>query len=663
MSSFRFGGVTAVSKPSMAAVDKYDFVLADTRQSGEDWYLVLTNGVPFVEKPDGTRLKSDGKVVTLKRDLEAKGMRRYIIASVSTVFYADVKAPLEHVKNFVSGWTTFVTGEDKPKAIVAMGAALYAINKSTDVLADHFTPVFVRPYFYSRFGIHVYPTHSFEDVYTGDGEVSWRRKWFRQQVTNALEQERWLPDLRAPVHHVISSDEEAKTLFESLVGSKLLSCDTETDSFDETTGHIGCVTLCADGVNGYFVPWRHVVPNSDALVKTLKSAKKLVGANAKFDTRWMWRNGLDPMGWHFTDDVGQLSHALVPGRPVGLKALAFYYTCFGGYDDELDDAKKNLGLANYLEIPETILSKYAILDAVATWRIFVALSEQCDEVDAKFPNEKQEELRRLTDRPDGKHRWGKNADGMTGEERVGEPWTIRRWYEEVMIPMANDCCDLEYVGLYVDYDEQKKGLAYLSGELDKEKKALSEAWGVPVTFDFLSNKELGNQLLKMDWRVTFSSKNNFQIDDSVIQDYIRENKPGAKNLKRLRAISTQIGTFVGYEKDGVARGWLQYFRYHGEDDTWRIHTQFASMLAETFRHRSANPNFQNLTSGGEFAKHIKRMISSKHTYVYRVKSGTKEYLFPHDARVVTQRGEVLARELKDEDTIVETDDLRQYETK
>jgi sulfur transfer complex TusBCD TusB component (DsrH family) len=74
----------------MAAVDKYDFLLADTRQSGEDWYLVLTNGIPFVEKPDGTRSKSDGKVVTLKRDLEAKGMRRYVIASVSTVFYADV---------------------------------------------------------------------------------------------------------------------------------------------------------------------------------------------------------------------------------------------------------------------------------------------------------------------------------------------------------------------------------------------------------------------------------------------------------------------------------------------------------------------------------------------------------------------------------------------
>jgi hypothetical protein len=658
--AFTFGGVSPIVKPQSAVKESFDFVLKDTRIAGVPWYLILLPGIPHRAEEDKYS-KSNEKVSFLAKDIIASGISSFVIASVTNTFFVkeEEKSIMDFLKSYGSAWPSLLSEE--PKAIVTMGAALYAVNKSTDVLPDDFLPVFVRPYLWSHvYDVNVFPAHATDDVYTSPGDMSWRRTWFRKQLKNAQEDDLWVPDLRPPVLHTIRTVEEAAETLIALMDAECLAADTETSSFDYMTGRLGCVTLCDDGENGYYIPWRLIEEGElqSTLAKVFKTAKTLVGANAKFDTHWLWKFGVDEMKWHFNADIGQLSHAIVPGRTVALKPLAILYTNFGGYDDKLDEAKKSLKVTDYLQIPEDILSKYATLDAIATWRIWEALVEQCHEIDEKFPNEKQIDLKRVAN--DGRRRWGQSTDDLNIDFRIGKPWTIWRWYSEVMMPMANECADLEYLGLYVSLEQQRASLKILQDELTKERKALAEAWNVPEDFDFLSNKQLGELLNKMGWNVERTDKGQWALDDSVLQDFIRDKRPGAKNLKRLRSVSTQMGTFVGYEEDGVARGWLQYYRYHQDDDTYRIHTQFASMLAETFRHRSASPNFQNITSRGEFADLIKKTIDVKHTFQYRVKSNGIEYVFPYNAKVKTLRGEVLAKDLKATDDLITDDSYQQY---
>jgi hypothetical protein len=648
--AFSFGGVTPTVKPSEATQERADFLLLDHRTPGFDWYLVLVPSVIV-----------SARVIQLKKELEKEGMLSFVIATAMSIpMPEDKKSVVEKVKNFDSGWRVLL--REKPRAVLAIGAALYAITGSADVIADDFTPVFVKPYlsvgkFDGTIETTIFPTHDLQFIFLREGEVTWRRRWFRKQVHNCMGNYE-LPDPRGAVITVLDTIEKANAWMQAHFAPELLAMDTETDGFDTILNHVGCVTLCVDGVEGVYIPWRCVdIPE---LVKLIKSAKRLVGANGKFDAKHLWHMGVDPMGWNYTDDVGQLAHALVPGRSMNLKALAYYFTQFGGYDDKLDEAKKTLKVENYLQIPEKILSVYAAMDAIVTYRVYIALKKLVHQIDEAFPNEKQAELLKCSNNPDSYMRWGPLTNDIPPEERGGKPWTIWRWYEEVMMPEANDCSYLEYVGLYVNPKERDAGQAFLEEEIAKERKTLSELWNVREDFDFLSNKALGKQIFEMSWPISFSDKGNIEVNDSVLTDYIRENRPGAKNLQRLRSLYTQRGTFVGYEENGIKKGWYQYFRYHPEDDTWRIHTQFASMLAETFRHRSAAPNFQNATSRGELAHLIKKVVDVKHTYQYRVKSNGKEYVFPHDAKVPTNRGSILARELREDDVLLDGHELESF---
>jgi DNA polymerase I-like protein with 3'-5' exonuclease and polymerase domains len=450
---------------------------------------------------------------------------------------------------------------------------------------------------------------------------------------------------------------KVKEILLSLMNSELLVADIETSSLDFMRGEIGCITLANSATVGYYLPIKYFnEENKQLLIQVFKSAKRLAGANFKFDLKylWKWLNIKDLKDrFYITDDIVQLSQAIIPGRPAGLKPNALYFTPFGGYDDALDYYKKVYDVDTYLQIPEGVLSKYATMDAIATYRIFVALRDLCHQVDKDYPNEKQ----------------------IEGKERgydCGTPWTIWRWYKEVMVPIVNDLTDLEYDGLYVSLSAQEKGYLHFIEEERKAKENLANAWkeyGVTPEFDFNSGKQMGDLLTRIGYDVGKSDKGEYELGDPILQDFVREGHTEIKYLQELRGINTILGTFIGGIPDGEGvnrvweKGWAQYFRYHPEDDSWRLHTNFASMLAKSFRHRSTEPNFQNLAVHSPSAVWCKKLVEVPHTHQYRVKFNNKEYLFKHNTPVMTKEGIKLARELKPTDDLIEDLSISPFEVK
>lgn len=146
------------------------------------------------------------------------------------------------------------------------------------------------------------------------------------------------------------------------------SWDTETSSLKHFNNDfkVGCITMCFDGVNGYYLPFEKI--NKRILNRFFDRVKVSIGAGNKFDVKAMIVSGVSTA--RVDEDIILLYHMLNTSRKHNnLSALAWLIG-FGGYDQELINYKKKNKIKNYLEIPEKILCKYATLDAIVTYKLY-----------------------------------------------------------------------------------------------------------------------------------------------------------------------------------------------------------------------------------------------------------------------------------------------------
>ena len=85
------------------------------------------------------------------------------------------------------------------------------------------------------------------------------------------------------------------------------------------------------------------------------------------------------------EDTFLIAHTLDETRSNSLKAMAFYYSEFGGYERALDNYKKKYNISNYLNIDEDILKEYAIMDAIVCRRIYDRMISHMRLLDIKYP--------------------------------------------------------------------------------------------------------------------------------------------------------------------------------------------------------------------------------------------------------------------------------------
>ena len=186
--------------------------------------------------------------------------------------------------------------------VITFGPALYSLLQEDDIYPNHVEQVvFGKSNFWfskdlTTKGWWVYPATKFYDIVEGSASKirdSYRTKLAALQLAKILNLGRLAPPRYPRLNKIfITSSEEFHEKFylpNKDRHDEVLAWDLETSGLCFWKDRIGCITLSFDGVTGYYVPWKYVI--KDELNEILGNNKQL-GANIKFDVRFLWQNGV-----------------------------------------------------------------------------------------------------------------------------------------------------------------------------------------------------------------------------------------------------------------------------------------------------------------------------------------------------------------------------------
>lgn len=368
--------------------------------------------------------------------------------------------------------------------------------------------------------------------------------------------------------------------------------DLETSGLNFTKDKIGCITLSFDGVNGYYIPWRFV---DKTKLNEILSHCKQIGANLKFDCKMLWYNGVPAA--RIDEDVITIGHTLDETRSNSLKALAYFYSEYGGYERPLDQIKDKIGKGkniNYIEdIPEDVLREYAVMDAIVTYRVWKNILAHMRELDKKYPN---------MDYPGN---------------------SLEYFYRHNRIPADNLYAGCEFRGVPVDKPMLDSLRKEISKYRDHLKEKLSDAFSVSKDFNWDSSVQIGKLLEKKGWECLGRSKSGDYLTGKFQMKRWAKEHEEASIIMELGSISTLISTFVGEdtsnsvvanflgindEKSSI--GWTKCMNYWPDKKMYGFNPSFASLRADSNRSRCTNPNMQQVPTRGKFTKEIKKCIMS-----------------------------------------------------
>lgn len=530
-----------------------------------------------------------------------------------------------------SDWSKHLNPSGNTK-IITVGSALYSVTDTDDIYPNYmYDIVFNRTYFWSpEHNAWVFPTDSLKELWqdppqnsmyidlstfqTGVPVDTYKTHFTEYQLKQASlldsKVKPWDSDLKQVIKIALPPEEDLeefekklkrynKTLPEyvitqdqamvdswlkSLLDSRLLSLDIETGGFNFVKDELGCLTASNDGETAYYIPWAMVSKRIFAAV--IDTAVNIVGANFKFDIKFIRRNGVANI--KSTQDTWALGHVLNEQRSNSLKTHAWLYTSLGGYDKALDAYKDKHKIESYLDIPLHILVVYAAQDAIVTWRSYKSMKKQINWIDETYPNEKNPE------------------------------WPMLRYYEEIMMPANKTFVDIEYEGLRVNKERWRASRADLHQRIVDIERELAELLGVTPNFDFNSTEKLGDLLEERGYKdIGRSKKGKYLTNDDALEKWVSLGHTDLKKMQELRSVKTILKSFVSVSENSE-KGWAPHLTYHEEDDSWRIHPGFGVMGTESGRGWCRNPNFQNPPAHGKYAKNVKKIMSVPDESKYRL---------------------------------------------
>lgn len=603
MSGFSFGNIKVSSKKQTLGLKVNNNVILADRDSTADSKssLTFTPVILTDEIYDTYALKA------IEKFLNKCGLYRYkIVSAINCNLDQNIIKAEGKIKFYKNNRSQFYNYIPPHAPIITVGAALYSVIMEDDVYPTYVQQIiFGKSNFWfsedltSANGHWIYPIESFRDIFAKgfqDPVDSYKTKLAQIQI-GALIKNGVKPTPRYPklIKHKIETKEQfIKEFYEPSRDRKdeILAWDLETSGLSFLKDRIGCITLSFDGVEGWYIPWSIMDDECKTLLDKIFSRNKLAGANLKFDTKFLWKNGIPSA--RIDEDVIALGHCLDETRSNSLKTLAFLYSEYGGYERPLDKIKEHLGKGfdiSYIDdIPEEILWDYAVMDAIVTRRVLTNLHKTVDELDSKYPN------------------------SLSSKK-------IKDYYYERRIPAENMYSKIEYTGVYVD----KKALDDLRLEMNTYlrdvRSKLAESFEVPVDFDWTSNSKLGKLIESKGWEEFGRSKaGDYLVGDFQLTRWSKTHKE-AKLITEMKSVQTLLNTFVGDETSNSviadflghndeegSKGWTKMLVYHPEDDSWRMHPNFRPMYTDSGRSRCTSPNMQQIPSHSNWATKIKRCI-------------------------------------------------------
>ena len=588
MSGFSFGGISVKDKKRSL---NQELISSPIIVDKSDTFC------PGLSKPITVlveRYLKGKEIDALENFLKKKGIKKYIIMCTLkydvTPTYIQDELHEGIIGYYMRNTSQFRKYIQPLSPILVFGPAIYSLLQEDDIQYNHCDQ---RPFCVSNFwfsydlsskGNYVYPVWPIDDIFA-DGFAdksgrlmspvdSYRTNLAILQIQDILK-DGIRPAPRYPKLNkiFIESKEDFYERFWKIIKDKhneIMSWDLETSGFNCFTDRIGCITISFDGRTGWYIPWEYV---DKKCLNTLIKNNKNLGANLKFDIKFLWQNGCPDA--RVDEDVYTIGHCLDETRSNSLKALAFYYTIYGGYERALDVYKNKYNIDNYLDIDEDILKEYAIMDAIVCRRIYDEIMKHLRWIDKKFPNEKFPED------------------------------SLEKYYYYRRIPANNLYADMEYKGICVNKNKLDKVREDMREYIKNLKKELCQLYNVAEDFDWSSTMKVGKLFKKLGYENLGESKaGEYKCSDDELIRWAKIH-PEVKKLQTLRSLNTLINTFVGDEEG--TKGWTQYMIHHPEDkpEVWRMHPSFNAMATDTHRTKTSKPNSQNVVSRNLFSKEIK----------------------------------------------------------
>jgi len=633
--AFKLKQISENTKPKdfVAQEDMIDFVIKDSYTGQGDYYLFILDKKPSIAQQ-----------ASIIKTIEQCTHNYMLVTAVTCLFNkATLKGQgiTEFFQTHRSPWRKLVDKNGQhAKAIMTFGGALYSANGSADIMVDDFmADQFVYPYYYLGHEVwkcdtHIFPVHEVDELYPRlkdptMSNVNYKTRFFYAQLDRMTNGSKlWTPMLDDVECIEVSTKEDAKKVLKENMGAKLLAFDTETNSLQFHHGKLHCIQLCWDGIHSYFFLWdlfRNDKEMISSLYENFTSCERITGTNEKFDMEWLWYNGV-PL-FRITDASDMICHCLHSDRSKGLKPSSYFFTHFGGYDLKLDKWKKETKSHNYTKVPPETLKEYACKDSAASWRVTLEVEALIDEVDKRLPNEKP------------------------------LAWTLRRWYEMMMMPIYSEIAQVEYRGIYINMDLITKHRNQMLEDIKAKSEELCKIWNLPPNFNFGSAPEVARLFERLGFTDYGRNKQGLYLTgDDAIQQWIREGHTELKIFKELKNEKTCAGGFLGdLEKK---TGWIPYEAYHEEDNSWRIHQSYKVFGTTSYRFIGKDPNFQNIPTRGNYAPLVKKCIDTPtdNLNIIISESGKEYHLADFELIKVVGKGYIRADEITEDDTVDESDE-------
>lgn len=583
--SFNFGIDTSILPKNQNNVIE-DILVATKSNNSKHHILLLLENKPDKSGPFKTFIINLFKVYLPEFDYDV------VIAS-------KLDMGIEHIKKhgvykyYQQNHSDFLSYVKDNTVILTSGYALQAITHSDDLSIDCFYDyVFNNTYFYSpRTLTYILPFDSFLSVIlkwdnTGYALKQCSRVEFMKLQFQCIKNNPSLfikPKLDRYMIKKVSSDDDWDAFILASKKFTKISLDLETTGLNFIRDEIVCMTVSFDGKTGYYIPWWNVDKKE---LSVMLKGKYQIGANKKFDDKFLIQNGITNV--YTNSDVLQLGHLLNEMRYNGLKSLAYYYSCNGGYDSDLDAYIQRYKPDTYADIPEDTLVRYATLDAILTFNIEARMQEQLTKLDLDYPP---------------KRGW----------------WEVRRLYEEVIIPYQNLFTQIEITGFNVDMEKWNRNSLVLQSEIAILKKELRQKLNLTsINLDVFgdsietkdeldSSKKLGEILERLGWECLGRTKGGwYNTGDAELERWLQLGHGEASIIQKMRSLLTLQKTFMGIPGNDD-KGWMPHIIKHG--DEYRIHPTYLAMLMNTYRTGCYAPNFQQVPSSSMSAELFKQIIT------------------------------------------------------
>lgn len=542
-------------------------------------------------------------IYCLKIQITEKDLEREIIDLFSE----------ERIKfsNYIKPWSKIIT----------IGRSLYSITQSDDLEIEGFCDTILNDtsFFTPELLCQVFPTFYLESWIRSD---SFERNWTKIQVNNSLNFELNRRRIRS-VEKVEPEDPNA--FLRQYVGYPgITAFDLETKGLDpwNPEGFIICLTLAfEENLNkGYYLDFRKI---DLVLLNEFFRGKLLVGNNIKYDIKWLVLKGaVDRDNLVIFWDNMKGSHAINELQKNSLKSDAWLLTDLGGYDLPLEQYKKQYPKckSDYSLIPKDVMKPYAVTDAVASLQSYFKQRDKIRELDAVLPKLEYDQ-------------------------------SLERLLLEVTWPAYNAFVDIELEGMCINWDLVDYYSKLCQEELKEKRKKVYEVLEMPSSVNFDSGTQLGRFLEAKGWENPGRSKEGYFLTNENSMIYWK--KKGHKEIPVLldyiglySLYKTFIGSPVNINEKGKDTGPSGIYQYRKLDG--RVHSTFWTMMADSWRGRSSEPNLQNIvkTSDSIWIPFFGDSVEGK------------KYTFTPDAKVSIKRDgiplEVLCKELIEGKDLIKT---------